>query len=166
MEASLIFPVSIAAWWKINATVTGRYQSVEDASSHTPRYRNNIYSYFSQVSNAFRFSKGWSVSLDARVQSRILYGDQTQLKYAYIGTGVQKRLTNGNALGLNFQDLTGTGAKNKWEYNQPEAGMKTYGLTQLSERQVNLTYTHVFGNKKLQGKRDRKTGSEEMKSRM
>jgi hypothetical protein len=165
-ELTLIVPLSITPWWKINSTLTGRYQDVEDASSHSIPYQNSIYSYFAQVSNLFRVGKGWTISLDGRSQSWILYGDQEQLKYPWLGAGIQKRFSNGDLLALNAQDLFETGGKTKWEYNQPAVGIRTFGLTQLSERQVSLTYTHVFGNKKLAGKRERKTGSEEVRSRM
>jgi hypothetical protein len=45
-------------------------------------------------------------------------------------------------------------------------GIRTFGNNNFSERQVRITYMHLFGNKKLSGKRERKTGTEEVKSRM
>ena len=79
---------------------------------------------------------------------------------------MRKEFPGGNTLGIVAQDLTNYSAKKLWEYHQAAVGIRTFGNNNFSERQVRVTYMHLFGNKKLSGKRERKTGTEEVKSRM
>ena len=104
--------------------------------------------------------------MDGRYQSHYLLGDQEQYLRPYLNLGIKKEFSQGNSLGIVFQDLSNTSAKDTWEYHQPELDVRTFGLTDLSERQVRVTYTHLFGNQKLTDKRQRKTGVQELKERM
>ncbi len=166
IEADLSFPVSLVKWWKMNWSLNGFYHTVKDESSHPLMFRNSIFTGFVQLNNSFRLGKGWTTSLDGRYQSWYLVGDQEQLNHPYLNLGIRKEFSDGNMLGVVGQDLTNSSGKRIWEYHQPELGIRTFGNNNFSERQVRVTYTHVFGNKKLTGKRERKTGAEEVKGRM
>ncbi|MEO6000517.1 MAG: hypothetical protein ABIN89_26980, partial [Chitinophagaceae bacterium] len=89
-----------------------------------------------------------------------------QLNRPYLHLGIKKSFPGGNTLGIVAQDFTNSSGKKTWEYYQAELGIRTFGKNNFSERQVRVTYMHLFGNKKLSGKRERKTGTEEVKSRM
>ncbi|NTS40715.1 TonB-dependent receptor [Flavisolibacter sp. BT320] len=166
VEASLVFPVSFTGWWKASWNLSGMYHRVEDATSHPVFFRNSIYTAVVQLNQSFRLGRGWTASLDGRYQSWYLVGDQEQLNFPAVNAGIRKEFSGGHTLGIMGQDLTNYSGKKLWEYNQPAVGIRTYGNNNFSERQVRITYTHLFGNQKLSGKRERKTGAEEVKSRM
>ncbi len=166
IEVSLIFPLSPAKWWEMNSTITGYYHKVKDESTHPITYENKIFTYSIQMNHAFRLGNKWTASMDGRYQSHFLLGDQEQYLHPYLNFGIKKEFAKGNSLGIVFQDITNTSVKIDWEYHQPELDVRTYGLTDLSERQVRVTYTHLFGNKKLTDKRQRMTGAQELKDRM
>ncbi|MBX3238901.1 MAG: outer membrane beta-barrel protein [Chitinophagaceae bacterium] len=166
IEASLIFPLSPAKWWKMNWTLNGLYHTVKDASSHPSVFRNSIFSYAAQLYSSFTFGKGWSASIDGQYRSKYLSGDQEYIDDPYLNLGLKKIFPSGNSLGLLLQDITNSMGNRDWEYHQPDLGVRTFGHLNWSERQIRITYTHVFGNKKLKGKKERNTGAEEVKSRM
>lgn len=166
LEANLSFSAAPAGWWKWSWNLTGIYHSVKDASSHPVFFRNSLYTAFLQLNNSFRLGRGWTASLDGRYQSWLLVGDQEQLNYPAVNAGIRKEFTGGNTLDIMGQDLTNSVGKVVWGYHQAELGIRTFGNNNFSERQVRVTYTHLFGNTKLSGKRERKTGAEEVKSRM
>jgi hypothetical protein len=165
-EANLSFSASPAGWWKTVWNLTGVYHRVKDASSHPVPFRNSMYTLFVQLNNSFRLGRGWTASLDGRYQSWLLVGDQEQLRYPSLNAGIRKEFAGGNTLGIMGQDLANSMGKGLWGYHQAELGMRTFGNNNWSERQVRVTYTHLFGNTKLSAKRERKTGAEEVKSRM
>lgn len=166
IEASLIFPLSPAKWWKMNWTLNGLYHTVKDASSHPSVFRNSIFSYAVQLFSSFTPGKGWSASIDGQYRSKYLSGDQVYIDDPYLNIGVKKIFPSGNSLGLLLQDITNSMGNRDWEYHQPELRVRTFGYLNWSERQVRVTYTHLFGNKNLKGKKERNTGAEEVKSRM
>lgn len=166
IEANLSFSVSLAKWWKTNWNLNGFYHIVKDVSSHPVMFQSNIFTTSVQLNNSFRLGNNWTASLDGRYQSWYLVGDQKQFLYPYINLGIRKEFPGGNTLGIVAQDLTNYSGKNLWEYYQAAVGIRTFGNNNFSERQVRVTYMHLFGNKKLTDKRERKTGVEEVKSRM
>jgi hypothetical protein len=166
IEASLSFSVSLSGWWKTTWNLVGFYHRTEDASSHPVTFRNSIYTGSVQLNNSFRLGRGWTASVDGRYQSWYLIGDQEQFRYPSLHAGIRKEFAGGHTLGIMGQDLGNCIGKNFWSYQQAELGIRTFGNNNFSERQVRLTYTHLFGNSKLSGKRERKTGAEEVKSRM
>lgn len=135
-------------------------------STHPIPFENKIFTYSLQMNHTFRLGNKWTASLDGRYQSCYLIGDQEQNNPPYLNMGIKKEFVQGNSLGIVFQDLTNSSYKHVWEYSQPALDVRTFGLTNLSERQLRVTYTHLFGNKKLTVKRQRKTGTEEIKDRM
>ncbi|MBB1284588.1 TonB-dependent receptor [Flavisolibacter sp. BT320] len=165
-EANLSFSASPAGWWKTVWNLTGVYHRVKDASSHPVPFRNSLYTLFVQLNNSFRLGRGWTASLDGRYQSWLLVGDQEQLRYPSLNAGIRKEFAGGNTLGIMGQDLANAMGKGVWGYHQAALGMRTFGNNNWSERQVRVTYTHLFGNTKLSARRERKTGAEEVKSRM
>lgn len=166
IEANLSFPVSVAKWWKMNWNLNGLYHVVKDETNHPVKFQNSIFTGTVQLNNSFRLGTGWTSSIDGRYRSWYLVGDQEQLLHPYLNVGIKKEFSSGSTFGVVLQDLTNSSGKKTWRYHQAEIGIRTFGNNNFSERQVRVTYTHLFGNKALSGKRERKTGSEEVKSRM
>lgn len=166
IEANLSFPLSPVHWWEMNWNFNVYYHEVKDKSSRPAPFENDIFTFAVQLNTTFLLGNEWSIGLDGRYMSPFLVGDQRQFGYPYLNLGVRKKFPSGSSLSITIQDITNSMGKEEWEYHQPELGIRTFGDNDFSERQVRVTYTHLFGNQKLSGKRQRKTGSEDVKNRM
>lgn len=166
IEANLIFPLSLARWWEMNWTLDALYHKVKDSSNRPAVFEKDIFTYSVQLFSSFLLGNDWTASIDGQYRSHYLGGDQVKFNYPYLNFVVRKKFPSGSSLSFAVQDLTNTRGKRNWEYHQPELGIRTFGNNDFSERQVRITYTFLFGNQKLSGNRQRKTGAEEIKSRM
>jgi hypothetical protein len=166
IEATLGFPVTPTHWWELNCNLVGYYHRVRDASDRPARFEADIYTYSVQLNSTFTLGKSWSLGFDGRYMTHYLDGDQRKFDYPYFNLGLKKEFSSGSALSISVLDISNTAGKRNWEYHQPALGIRTYGTNNLSERQLRVTYTTTFGNQKISGKRERKTGSDEIKKRM
>lgn len=166
VEANLSLPLSPANWWEMNWTLDASYQKVKDASNRPAVFEKDIFTYYVQFNSSFLLENNWTASINGRYRSPHLGGDQIKFDYPYLDLGFRKKFPSGSSLTITIKDLTNTGGKTDWEYNQPELGIRTFGNNDFSERLIRITYTFLFGNQKLSGKRQRKTGAEEIKERM
>ena len=166
IEANLSFPFSPARWWEMNWNLNAYYHKVTDKSGRPSVFEGDIFTYAVQLNTTFLLGNAWSIGMDGRYMSPFLMGDQRQYDYPYLNLGVRKKFPSGSSFGISIQDVTNSRAKREWEYHQPELGIRTFGDHELLDRQVRVTYTFLFGNQKLSGKRQRKTGSEDVKNRM
>lgn len=166
LEAGLNFPWTLTPWWETNWSLTGTYTTLEDQSDRLAPFAVDQLSYALQFTSTFPWGGNWSASLDGRYMSPFFYGDQKFTLRPFFNFGIRKRFSSGATLSLAVQDITNSADRNAWEYHQPEISIRTFGLTDWSERQVRLTYTMPFGNQSLAKKRARNTGAEEVKSRL
>ncbi len=166
IEANLSFPVSPAHWWQMNWNLNGLYHKVQDASSRPAVFKKDIFTYSVQFNSSFLFVNDWTASIDGRYMSPYLGGDQVKYNYPFLNLGVRKKFPSGSSLSIAVLDITNSSGKREWEYHQPEVGIRTFGDNDFSERQVRITYTLLFGNQKISGKRKRNTGLEEIENRM
>lgn len=166
LEANLSFPLSPARWWQMNWNLNGLYHKVQDSSSRPAVFKKEIFTYSVQFNSSFLFANDWTASIDGRYMSPYLGGDQVKFNHPYLNLGVRKKFPSGSSLSIAVQDITNSSGKREWEYHQPELGIRTFGNNDFSERQVRVTYTLLFGNQKISGKRERKTGAEDIKNRM
>jgi hypothetical protein len=104
--------------------------------------------------------------MDGMNMNQFLVGDQIQNIPPYFNIGLRKKFPSGSSLSIAVQDIVNSMGKIDWEYTQPELGIRTFGNNDFSERQIRITYTLMFGNQNLSGKRQRETGAEEVKTRM
>jgi len=166
IEANLSIPVSPTPWWEMNWNLTAYYHRVKDESGRLSVFEADIFTYAVQFNSTFLLRNDWSIGADGRYMSDFLEGDQRKFNYPYLNLGIQKKFSSGSSLSFTVQDITNEVGKRNWEYHQPELGIRTFGNNDFSERQVRVTFTHLFGNQKLSGKRQRKTGSDDVKNRM
>ena len=165
-EATASVPIRLTDWWESNSFFSVLYQSIEAKAQRTIPFQDDILTYTFQLNTTFNWGNGWSASFDGQFMSEFLTGDQVQKIYPYFNMGIRKKFDNGAALALSFQDIANSIGKIDWDYNQPTLGIRTFGDNDWSERQIRLTYSIFFGNRKLSSQRKRDTGSSEVKNRM
>ncbi|MBK8503957.1 MAG: TonB-dependent receptor [Saprospiraceae bacterium] len=166
VEGNLSFPLFPFRWWEMNLNFNAYYHRVKDESSRPAIFEKNIFTYAAQFNFTFLLKNQWSIGMDGMYKTPFLVGDQRWYDYPYLNLGVRKKFPSGNSLNFTIQSIPRNAATREWEYDQPELGVRTFGDHDLAETQVRVTYTALFGNQKLSGKRLRKTGSDEVKSRM
>lgn len=166
IETSLTIPINAFSWWETNLNLNALYHKVKDASSHPVLFQTDIFTYALQLNSTFLLGKKWSISMDGMYRSHFLTGDQRQFAWPYLNWGVRKKLKQGSSFSVSFLDLMNSSGKIDWMYTQPELGIKTFGYNDFSERQLRVTFTHVFGNQQLKEKRERNTGVDDVKKRM
>ncbi|MRI01387.1 outer membrane beta-barrel protein [Kriegella sp. EG-1] len=163
---SMSFPIKVGKLWKMNWNLDGAYKKVKDASNRPLPFEKDLFTITAQLTNVFELGNSWTANVDGRYMSPYLSGDQELFKKHYINLGISKKFMNSSTLTFSIQDLTATAGTEKWEYHQPELGIRTFGDNNLSERVFQATYSFPFGNRKLKEKRDRKIGSQEERNRM
>lgn len=166
IETTLTIPINPFAWWETNLNINAFYHKIKDASSHPVLFEIDIFTYAAQLNSTFLLKNNWSINMDGMYRTHFLVGDQRQYTWPYLNLAVQKKFASGSSLIISAQDIANSIGKIDWEYYQSELGIKTYGHNDFSERQIRVTYTHLFGNQKLRDKRERKTGADDVKKRM
>lgn len=165
-EASLNFPLFPASWWEMSWNLNAFHHTVKDESSRPSLFEEDIFTYAVQFNSTFLLGNDWSIGLDGMYMNQFLVGDQIQKIPPYFNIGLRKKFQSGSSLSIAVQDIVNSMGKIDWEYTQPELGIRTFGNNDFSERQIRITYTLMFGNQNLSGKRQRETGAEEVKTRM
>lgn len=165
-EVTASIPFRINDWWSWNGFVSVLHQQVEATAGRAIPFTADITTLTAQLSTSFEWSNSWSASIDGQYMSEFLTGDQIQKIYPFLNLGIRKQFPSGSSLSISCQDLLNSIGKIDWDYNQPALGIRTFGNNNWSERQIRLTYSFAFGNKSLSEKRNRNTGSEEVRSRM
>lgn len=153
-------PVRVTERWNMNLNLMGvRNQLV------TPENTTISLSYYNvNVAQSFILPADFTVELSGFYQSASLAGISRMGGFQSVNLGVQKKFENDSKLKLAFNNIFG------FNFNYYTASNdKTF--TNLStfrfERRIfNLSYSYNFGNQKLKIKRNRTTGSDEIKNRL
>ena len=162
MDLTLVAPVDIAKWWKMNTNMTMFYM----------RYQSPLYGGIldkSQVSfrgnmiHSFSLPKDWSAELSGMYQSKTVYGVGIFDPRGSVDVGIQKQLFNKKlTIKAGVTDIFNTVANN---YKINYDNVDVIGKQGFDSRRVRLNITWRFGNDKLKQVRQRSSGAEEETSR-
>ncbi|UYQ94080.1 TonB-dependent receptor [Chitinophaga horti] len=159
---NLTAPFDPAKWWNINsngAVYHTRYQIRDTTSTfYTRQLSWNL-----NITNTFTLPADIKIELGAWYEAPTVYGIFKSQAMGGVWGGIQKEIMKKKAtLKLNVQDIFAT---NRFR------GTADYGNVYLrvnnrwQNRTANLSFTYRFGNTKIEGARERKTGSEEEANR-
>lgn len=162
---TVAFPVQVAKWWNIQNNLIGTWQEVNAYYDENPVQLQTQNLQIVWI-NSFTLPKDFSAELVGFYQTKSLDGAGVALPMGALNVGIQKKL-NGNWGTLRFgvDDLLNS-LKYRFETNFPEYNIVGSGDIDFSQRTFKLTYSRNFGNNKLQGARQRTTGSEEERQRV
>ena len=115
-------------------------------------------------SSTFTLKKGWSAEFNGNLTTGGRYGYNISKPQWGIGIGAQKNIMSGKGtIRFNVTDIFWT--------NLPKSTVTYEGRyvenwhAKRETRVANLSFTYRFGSNKVQGARNRKTGSEEERQR-
>lgn len=160
---SLSAPVSLAKWWEVQNNFSGFYNQLK-GNYLGEEINNSQISFSANVNNQFILPRGFSAEIITRYNSPAVYGVIRAKAEFGIYMGVQRQFWNKNAtLRLNVNDLLNTMRYIEiFEYQNVKFTTKQY----WESRQARLTFTYRFGNKEVKSERNRRSGSEEERSRI
>lgn len=149
-----------AAWWEVQATVTGLYQV-----ARTGHFTNNVTMTLPGVnvnmSSTMQFGKGIAVEVSGFFQSTAFFGVSKFLPYGSLNAGVQKKFRN-SSVKLSMDDILFT---NVWRVRtlQPQAGIDSHILYDWHNQFVRLTYTYNLGQVRLRSVKIKSGSAEEQR---
>lgn len=155
-------PVRIKPWWNMVNNGNVYYEKFKGVFSGT-RLNNGKPAADLRTNNTFTFKKGWTMELNASLNTGGRSGFMVLDPQWALSTGVQKAiLKNKGTLRFNMTDIFWTNLpKAVITYNNYIEKWHAYRETRVA----NLTFTYRFGNNKVQAARRRTTASEEERQR-
>lgn len=159
-------PLPIAKWWEGYINVTGVLSSIEASFRPGYAYQVDFKSFNIYSEHTFRLPKGWSFQLSGWFNSPTIW--QATFRSKAMGAmdfGVRKQILKGQGtISLNVGDILGTAG---WRsINDFTPGLYMVGSGTWESQTVKLNVRYNFGNKNVKGSRQRKTGFEDVNSRI
>lgn len=146
--------VPVAKWWTSIIYTEGKYNQFK-GKLYGDDVNLDATTFLANVTNQFKFKKGWSAELSGFYRSP---GIEGQIKIKALGqmtAGVQKQvLKNKGTLKMNISDIFNTrNARGEINFQNTEARFREYS----DNRTINIGFSYRFG-KPIKGLQKRKTG--------
>ena len=163
---SISAPMPIAKWWEGYLSVTGILSSFDanfrEGYSYSESFKSlNLYS-----EQNFKLPKGWTFQVSGWFNSPSIW--QATFRSKAMGAmdiGVKKQILDGDGtISLTMGDVLGTAG---WSsVNDFTPGLYMTGNGTWESQTLRLNFDYKFGNKNVKGSRQRKTGTEDVDSRI
>ena len=154
---TLSWPVTVVKGWQLQTNVLGYYNRFQYDYNGSLLNIRNVAGRLNG-NNAFTLGNGWTAELNGWVSTPAVNGIWQSPWLGSLDAGVQKAIGKQLTLKASVQDV--------WHTNRIIATNDVpgyFGKTRISRdtRIALLNLTYSFGNQKLKGERQRKTGSDE-----
>ncbi|MDO8365336.1 MAG: TonB-dependent receptor [Saprospiraceae bacterium] len=159
-------PIPIAKWWQGFFSVTGVISSFDANFREGFAYSESFKTLNLFSEHTFRLPKGWSFQVSGWYNSPSIW--QALFRSEAMGAmdlGVRKQVFGDKGtISLNVGDVLGTAG---WRsVNDFTPGLFMKGRGNWESQTVKLNFNYRFGNKNVKGSRQRKTGTEDVNSRI
>ncbi|MCV9385054.1 TonB-dependent receptor family protein [Reichenbachiella ulvae] len=164
-------PIQIAKWWSINTGGSMGYRSFK--LSHTEEQIEKTYFVYNTYANS-TFSLPWDMSMEwsGFYNSKHYYGSMKAKGFGQVNFGINKNFKdNWGSLQFTINDVFQTlQYQNQYGALTKEAYDGQFNVIYEPEAKVNriyrLTYSKTFGSNNIKGKKQRKAGANEERSRV
>lgn len=158
-------PTTVTTWWKMQLNLLGiRQQQATNGLKSNAELSQNYFRINSTQS--FQLPAGFTAELSGFYQSAKLQGVTRIKPIGTLDIGIQKKIQhNKGTLRFTMTDVFWTFIEREY-VNMPENNLVINELYKYEPRIVKLSYSYSFGNSKLKGRRERETGSEDIKNRV
>jgi len=163
---SISCPIPIAKWWEGFISLTGVVSAFEadfrEGFAYSESFKSlNVYS-----EQTLRLPKGWSFQVSGWYNSPAIW--QALFRTEAMGSldlGVRKQVfSDKGTISLNVSDVLRTQG---WRsINDFTPGLYMKGKGNWESQTIKLNFNYRFGNKNVKGSRQRKTGTEDVNSRI
>ncbi|HEX7904327.1 MAG TPA: outer membrane beta-barrel family protein [Chitinophagaceae bacterium] len=165
VNLSLSLPFTITKWWNMQNNLQGTWQQVNAFFKNGP-FSVEQKNFSGYSSNSFTLPKNYSIELSGFYQSKRLFGASIFQGVSILNVGLQKMFGEKNdKLRFAVSDIFANGFFRSVS-DIPEENIYVKFKIRFNQRTYKLTYTHNFGNNKLNSKRNHSTASEEEQRRM
>lgn len=155
----LSIPVEFTHWWSMHVNVLGVRSQLE-----TQELENMALSYYRiNMTKTFKLPADYSIELSGFYQSESLNGISRMGAYQNVNMGIQKKFSNDSKLRISFNNIFGYKIN---YYTDGGEGYFNEAEFRFERRIFNVSYLFNFGNEKLKSKRNRSTGSDDIRNRI
>ena len=154
---TLSYPITVAKGWQLQTNVLGYYNRFQYDYEGTTLQIKNIAGRLNG-NNAFTLGHGWTAELNGWISTPAVNGIWQSPWLGALDIGVQKAMSSVLKIKLSGQDLLHT---NRFIPSTNVPGYTSTTRLTFDTRVVLLNLTYSFGNQKLKGERQRKTGSDD-----
>ncbi len=158
---TLSVPVTVMKGWQLQTNWLGYYNRFQYDYEGTLLQIKNIAGRLNG-NNALTLGKGWTAEVNGWISTPAVRGIWASPWLGALDTGIQKAVSSDLKLKLSVQDVFHTN-RFRPSVNAPNA--KQVGVLTFDTRVALLNLTYNFGNQKLKGERQRRTGSEDETNR-
>lgn len=159
-------PLPLAKWWESYLSVTGVISAFDanfrEGYAYSASFKTlNLYN-----EHTFRLPKGWSFQVSGWFNSPTIWQATFRSKaMGAMDVGVRKQILDGTGtVSLLVGDVLGTAG---WRsVNDFTPGLYMTGHGNWESQTVKMNFNYRFGNKNIKGARQRKTGTEDVNSRI
>lgn len=143
-------------------TIGGLYAGY-NAPANTQLNKTGLTAYISS-NNILQLGKKWKGEITANYYSPLQFGSYRFRSQFGMNIGISKNiLENKGTLALSLSDVFNS---NKQHYSITSFGVRSVTSNNAETRFARLTFSYRFGNKNVKASRSRKTGIDDVKSRM
>ncbi len=154
---TLSYPLTVVKGWQLQTNVLGYYNRFQYDYEGTVLQIQNVAGRVNG-NNAFTLGNGWTAELNGWVSTPAVNGIWASPWLGALDTGVQKVVSSALKIKFSLQDVLHTN-RFRPRVNTPN-GNQT-GVLTFDTRVALLNLTYIFGNQKLKGERQRRTGSDD-----
>ncbi len=163
---SISCPIPIAKWWEGFVNFSGVISAFEANFRPGYSYTASFSSFNLYSEQTFKLPKDWSFQISGWYNSPSIW--QATFRSRAMGSldlGVRKKILKGDGtISLNVGDILRTAG---WRsVNDFTPGLYMVGSGNWESQNVKLNFSYRFGNKNVKGSRQRKTGAEDVNSRI
>jgi hypothetical protein len=154
---TLSWPLTVVKGWQLQTNVLGYYNRFEYDYEGTVLQVQNIAGRLNG-NNAFTLGHGWTAELNGWISTPAVNGIWRTPWLGAMDTGVQKTVSSSLKLKFSVQDVFHT---NRFRPSVETVNGRQAGVLTFDTRVALLNLTYSFGNQKLKGERQRRTGSDD-----
>lgn len=159
-------PIPIAKWWEGYVNLTGVVSAFEANFRPGFEYKASFSMFNIYSEHTFRLPHGWSFQASGWFNSPAIHEAIFRTKsMGSLDIGVRKKILDGDgSISLNVGDVLGTAG---WRVvNDFTPGLYMLGHGNNESQTVKINFSYRFGNKNVKGSRQRKSGMEDVSSRI
>lgn len=161
---NISFPVPVKKWWMVMANLNAYYNDLQ--ANFEGRILHNVYyTYTLYADNTFQLPKGYSVNISGWFSGPNYWGGTFKMKpMGSLDIGMQKTFLQKKLTAkISLSDVFKT---QQWYAVSNFSGLYVDATGNWESRQLRLNVSYRFGNTQVERQRDRKTGSDDVNSRI
>jgi iron complex outermembrane recepter protein len=163
IAGNISYPFDITDWWNIRGNLNV-YYAAYDAYLDGVNFNLDVVAYNASFQSTITMPKEFKLECSAWYNSPSIWRGTIKTDAMWSSTiGIRKGLFKNGQLSATVNDIFNT---QRWYMHSDFGGMQVDGTGRFGFRRFIVGFNYRFGNQKVKGARNRKSGLEEEKSRL